>query len=80
MQMHSDRTRIKLTVDYSRVNLIIDHCERTIGPRRYYLHTAIGGEGWAIVRCVDSLDFTVETEDEYATTILALKYGLNRVE
>lgn len=78
--MLSDRTRIKLTVGYARVNEIIDHCERVLGPRRYYLHTAIGGEGWSIVRCVDSLDFTVETEDEYATTIIALKYGLNRVE
>ena len=78
--MHSDRTRRRLTVGYARVNEIIDHCERTIGPRRYYLHTAIGGDAWAIVRCADSLDFTVETEDEYATTIIALKYGLTRVE
>ena len=78
--MLSDRTRPLLVVNYARVNEIIDHCERTIGPRRYYLHTAIGGEAWAIVRCADSLDFVVETEDEYAIMILALKYGLSRVE
>ena len=78
--MLSDRTRPLLVVNYARVNEIIDHCERVIGPRRYYLPTAIGGDSWSVQRSKDSLDFVVETEDEYAIMILALKYGLSRVE
>jgi hypothetical protein len=78
--MLSDLNRTRLIVSYARVNLIIDPCERVIGPRRYYLPTAIGGEAWSIVRCVDSLDFVVATEDEYASMIIALRYGLSPVE
>jgi hypothetical protein len=78
--MLNDLNRPKLTVSYARVNLIIDPCERTIGPRRYYLPTAVGGEAWSVVRSADSLDFVVATEDEYATMIIALRYGLSLVE
>lgn len=27
---------------------VAEHCEQHIGPRKFYLHNRIGGEGWDV--------------------------------
>jgi len=45
--------------------------DKNVGPRRYYLHTEAGGEGWRYF----PKEHTVEIEDDSLATMFALKFG-----
>ena len=48
----------------SRVSLAEAWCLKHVGPRLYYLHDKIGGQGWRIVRAYKSPDVLVCIEDD----------------
>jgi hypothetical protein len=50
-----------------------DWCMRFIGPRMYYLHNRIGGQGWTIKKQQSSP--TVTIEDDKQALIAMLKFG-----
>ena len=42
-----------------------------VSPRKYYIHTAAGGEGWRY----HISERTIEIDDERTATMFALKFG-----
>lgn len=48
-----------------------DWCMRFIGPRMYYLHNKIGGQGWTIRQ----QQSTVTIEDDKQALMAMLKFG-----
>lgn len=49
-------------------------CMRFIGPRIYYLHTQIGGQGWFIKQSKSSYAM-VTIEDDKQALMAMLKFG-----
>jgi len=49
-------------------------CMRYIGPRLYYLHTQIGGQGW-VIKQQQSSYATVTIEDKHHALMAMLKFG-----
>jgi len=49
-------------------------CMRFIGPRMYYLHTQIGGEGWIIKQSKSSYAM-VTIEDDKQALLAMIKFG-----
>ena len=72
------------TVDipYSLRREIAAYCSHSISPQQYYLHNAIGGEGWDIrhdpnikhSKYSSTGNWVVECTPHYAT-IIRLKFG-----
>lgn len=65
-----------LEFDYKKytVTEIEEFCVKRIGPRKFYLHTKFGGEGWNISRPKTNR-IIVEVQNEQIATLLALKFS-----
>ena len=50
-------------------------CLKHIGPRLYYLHNKIGGEGWRIMRSKNSSDILLCIEDDKKALMAMLTLG-----
>lgn len=61
--------------DFARSKLfdILGYCENNLGPRRYYLHSKIGGARWQIKYTTNST-VTVKAPAEHLT-FLAMQFG-----
>jgi len=60
------------TSDYHQVEA---WCMRYIGPRMYYLHNRIGGQGWTIKRATLGGPATIAIEDKHHALMAMLKFG-----
>lgn len=49
-------------------------CMRFIGPRSYYLHNRLGGEGWTIKQH-QSIYASVKIEDDKQALLSMIKFG-----
>jgi hypothetical protein len=47
-------------------------CMKHIGPRLYYIHDRIGGEGWRIMRKRDTSEMLLCLEDDKKATMAML--------
>lgn len=47
-------------------------CMKHIGPRLYYIHDRIGGEGWRIMRCRGESKVLLCLEDDRQATMAML--------
>jgi hypothetical protein len=56
---------------------VVDYCSTNIGPQRYYLHTAVGGQGWRVYRTRMDPTWSIDLADELEAqaVIIALKYS-----
>lgn len=59
-------------VKQSELNDVIRWCCANIGPRTYYLHNKIGGEGWTIYL---EKGYNLKVADPKALTMAILKFG-----
>jgi len=50
-------------------------CMRYVGPRMFYLHTQIGGQGWVIKRAPLGAPATVAIEDDKHALMAMIKFG-----
>lgn len=76
-----EATNLSITIPYTKRIDIANYCHSNISPRRYYLHNAIGGNGWSLKPNISSTLTNVtyilklDSEFEYHLTIIALRYG-----
>ena len=53
----------------------VEHwCMQFVGPRMYYLHNKIGGQGWTIKQ-QQSMHATVKIEDDKQALLAMIKFG-----
>lgn len=76
---------IIVDIDPAVKQQIAEYCHANISPRRYYIHTAIGGKGWRLyseyIKAADNwkrqhIEWRLEVEDEQQAIIIKLKYGV----
>ena len=53
-------------------------CMKNIGPRMYYLHNQIGGQGWVIKRAALGAPATVAIEDGHRALMAILMFGFEK--
>lgn len=61
-------------VDRNNIRGVEAWCMRYIGPRMYYLHTQIGGQGW-IIKQPGSSNSRVIIEDDKVALMAMIKFG-----
>lgn len=49
-------------------------CMRYIGPRMFYMHTQIGGQGW-IIKHPQSMNARIIIEDDKQALMAMIKFG-----
>ena len=72
-------TRTTIPIPHGARYGVANYCIDNIGPRKYHLHNAIGGESWAIkydprINHSNTGNWVVECASEHAV-IIRLKYG-----
>lgn len=64
------------TFKVNNYNVAVEYCSKNIGPRRYWLHNKLGGEGWSITRTYydnkTPARLTIEDEKKALLAMLAL--------
>lgn len=50
-----------------------EYCQKNIGPRRYWLHTSIGGDGWSINQKNGEIVVSIEDDKKALLAVLSMK-------
>lgn len=62
-----------ITISRSKYQEVEKYCEENVGVRKFYLHNAIGGEKWTLLRAGSR--FILEVTDPHVELLIALKFG-----
>jgi hypothetical protein len=57
-----------------KYNMVIECCEQYIGPRQYWLHNRVGGNGWEVSHSsAGGFRANLKVDDEAIATFITLK-------